>query len=122
MPPRYLTRPATKDHPRERIDKGAEPEYPLLFNATHTHTHTHPCPPPPLTRSINRWHHIINARLTDDMILATKIKRDNPDKKSTQTVKSNWEHVLRKNTDLPNDWITSREVLVGRRTRHTLPL
>ncbi|KAI0245545.1 hypothetical protein BJV78DRAFT_1262268 [Lactifluus subvellereus] len=93
MPPRYLTRPAMKDHPRERIDKGAEPG----------------------------WHHTINARLTDDKILATKIKRDNPDKKSAQTVKSTWEHVLRKNTDLPNDWITSREVLVGRRTRHTLP-
>ncbi|KAI0246163.1 hypothetical protein BJV78DRAFT_1257323 [Lactifluus subvellereus] len=93
MPPRYLTRPAMKDHPRERIDKGAEPG----------------------------WYHTINARLTDDKILATKIKRDNPDKKSAQTVKSTWEHVLRKNTDLPDDWITSREVLVGRRTRHTLP-
>ncbi|KAI0250467.1 hypothetical protein BJV78DRAFT_1219419 [Lactifluus subvellereus] len=65
-------------------------------------------------RSINRWHHTINARLTDDKILATKIKRDNPDKKSAQTVKSTWEHVLRKNTDLPDDWLTSREVLVGR--------
>ncbi|KAI0249941.1 hypothetical protein BJV78DRAFT_1222940, partial [Lactifluus subvellereus] len=54
-------------------------------------------------------------------ILATKIKRDNPDKKSAQTVKSTWEHVLRKDTDLPDDWITSREVLVTRRTRHTLP-
>ncbi|KAI0254996.1 hypothetical protein BJV78DRAFT_1345447 [Lactifluus subvellereus] len=51
-------------------------------------------------------------------ILATKIKRD---KKSTQTVKNTWEHVLRKDADLPDDWITSREVLVGRRTRHTLP-
>ncbi|KAI0249653.1 hypothetical protein BJV78DRAFT_1225127 [Lactifluus subvellereus] len=93
MPPRYLTRPAMKDHPRKRIDKGAEPG----------------------------WYHTINARLTDDKILATKIKQDNPDKKSAQTVKSTWEHVLRKNTDLPDDWITSREVLVGRRTRHTLP-
>ncbi|KAI0250625.1 hypothetical protein BJV78DRAFT_1217460 [Lactifluus subvellereus] len=70
-----------------------------------------------------RWHHTINARLTDDKVLATKIKRDNrdPDKKSAQTVKSTWEHVRRKNMDLPDDWITSREVLVGRRTRHTLP-
>ncbi|KAI0245006.1 hypothetical protein BJV78DRAFT_1270683 [Lactifluus subvellereus] len=115
MPPRYLTRPAMKDHPHERINKGAGPDYPLLFNATHTRTCTHTCTPP-LTRSINRWHHTINARLTNDKILATKIKRDNPDKKSAQTVKSTWEHVLRNNTDLPDDWITSREVLVGRRT------
>ncbi|KAI0248042.1 hypothetical protein BJV78DRAFT_1240506, partial [Lactifluus subvellereus] len=97
MPPRYLTRPlaAMKDHPYERIDKGAEPEY----------------------------HHTINAHLTDDKILATKIKRDNLDKKSAQTVKNTWEHVLRKNTDLPDDWIASREVLVGRRTRpHLAPV
>ncbi|KAI0246642.1 hypothetical protein BJV78DRAFT_1252797 [Lactifluus subvellereus] len=117
MPPRYLTRPAMKDHPRERIDKGAEPEYPLLFNATHAHT---PVPPHP-HQVDQQMVPTINARLTDDKILATKIKRDNPDKKSAQTVKSTWEHVLRKNTDLPDDWITSREVLVGRRTRHTLP-
>ncbi|KAI0256441.1 hypothetical protein BJV78DRAFT_1172309, partial [Lactifluus subvellereus] len=64
--------------------------------------------------SINRWHRTINTRLTDDKILATKIKRDNPDKKSAQTVK-------KKNTDLPDDWITSREVLVGRRT-HLAPI
>ncbi|KAI0245859.1 hypothetical protein BJV78DRAFT_1259672, partial [Lactifluus subvellereus] len=62
--------------------------------------------------------HAICARLTDDKILDTKSKQD---KKSTQAVKNTWEHVLRKNADLPDDWITSRKVLVGRRTRHTFP-
>ncbi|KAI0255332.1 hypothetical protein BJV78DRAFT_1179283, partial [Lactifluus subvellereus] len=31
--------------------------------------------------------------------------------RSPPRVKSTWEHVLRKNTDLPDDWIASREVL-----------
>ena len=62
----------------------------------------------------HRWLHAINTRLTNDRLIATKIKRD---KKSIQTVKGTWEHALRKTMDLPEDWITSREVLVGRRTR-----
>ncbi|KAI0247638.1 hypothetical protein BJV78DRAFT_1244199, partial [Lactifluus subvellereus] len=36
------------------------------------------------------------------------------DKKPTQIVKNTWEHVPRKTMDLPDDWITGREVLVGR--------
>ncbi|KAI0249389.1 hypothetical protein BJV78DRAFT_1228007, partial [Lactifluus subvellereus] len=51
----------------------------------------------------------------DDKITATKIRRD---KRTTQTVKDTWEHVLRNQMDLPDDWITSREVLVGK-TRRT---
>jgi hypothetical protein len=65
----------------------------------------------------NRWYRAINTRLTDDKITATKIKRD---KASVQMVKNTWEHVLRKHSDLPEDWITSREVLVGSRARHAL--
>ena len=67
----------------------------------------------------HRWFCSINARLTEDKITATKIKRD---KRTTQKVKDTWEHVLRNQMDLPNDWITSREVLVGRRARRALPL
>ena len=57
-----------------------------------------------------RWLRSINARLTDDKILATMIKRD---EKTAQKVKNTWEHVLKKQGDLPNDWIDSPEVLVG---------
>ena len=63
----------------------------------------------------HRWLRAINTRLTSDKITATKIKRD---EKSKKKVKSTWEHVLRKQGDLPDDWITSREVLVGRGARH----
>ena len=42
-----------------------------------------------------------------------KIKQD---KKSILIVKNTWENILRKDMDLPDDWIASREVLVGRRT------
>jgi RNase H len=66
----------------------------------------------------NRWLRAINTRLTDDKITATKIKKD---KKTIQRVKHTWEHVLKKQTDLPDDWITSREVLVGRRARALPP-
>jgi hypothetical protein len=60
----------------------------------------------------HRWLQVINVRLTNDKITASKIKRD---KKSLQKVADTWEHVLRKEMDLPHGWITSREVLVGRR-------
>jgi hypothetical protein len=65
-----------------------------------------------------RWLNAINTRLTDDKLTATRIKRG---KKSTQTTINTWEHVLRKQMDLPQGWIASREVLVGRRTRRALP-
>jgi hypothetical protein len=54
----------------------------------------------------------VNTRLTDDKIIATKIRRD---KKTEQKVRATWENVLKKEGDLPNDWILKREVLVGRR-------
>jgi hypothetical protein len=63
----------------------------------------------------NRWLRAINARLTDDKIIATKIKRD---EKSRRKTVNTWEHVLRNQGDLPNDWITHHEVLVGRGAWH----
>ena len=66
----------------------------------------------------SRWLRAINTRLTDDKIIATKIKRN---AYSIQRVKNTWEHVLKKHMDLPTDWIDSPEVLVGRRTRAPLP-
>jgi hypothetical protein len=62
-----------------------------------------------------RWLRSINARLTEDRITATRIKRD---KQSFQKIRNTWEYVLKKQEDLPQDWITSHEVLVGRRVRH----
>ncbi|KAI0245188.1 hypothetical protein BJV78DRAFT_1140588, partial [Lactifluus subvellereus] len=117
--------PRGVDQPQERIPKGAIRLLQILISESayliwvlrcerviQTRPHT-------VTEVNSRWHHAINARLTDDKILATKIKRD---KKFTQIVKSTWEHVLRKTMDLPDDWITSREVLVGRRSRHLAPV
>lgn len=66
----------------------------------------------------NRWTRAINIRLTDDKITATRIKRDT---RSIQTAKNTWEHVLSNQMDLPTDWISSREVLVGRRVRALHP-
>jgi hypothetical protein len=64
-------------------------------------------------REINtRWLHAINKRLTDDKITATRIKRD---KQTEQKVRRTWEHVLKKEQDLPNNWFLYREVLVGTR-------
>ena len=58
----------------------------------------------------SRWLHAINDRLTCDRIIATKIKRD---EKHTHLVKTTWGPLLRKQGNLPDDWITNREVLVG---------
>ncbi|KAI0247568.1 hypothetical protein BJV78DRAFT_1244253 [Lactifluus subvellereus] len=116
--------PRRPDQPQERSPKGAMRLLQILLSESAYLIWVLRCEreiqkrTQPITEVNNRWHHAINARLTDDKILATKIKRD---KKSTQTVKNTWEHVFRKDADLPDDWITSREVLVGRRTRHTLP-
>ena len=57
-----------------------------------------------------RWLRTINMRLTDNKITATKIKRD---RGFTNLVVNTWEHILSKETDLPNDWINQHEVLVG---------
>ncbi len=59
-----------------------------------------------------RWLRQINIRLTDDKIIATKVKRD---KASTRLVKDTWEQLLAKDTELPTSWLYSHEVLVGRR-------
>jgi hypothetical protein len=59
-----------------------------------------------------RWFRAINNRLTDDKITATKIKRDQA---TFNKVRATWEDVLKRLWDLPNDWIYSSEVLVGRR-------
>jgi len=58
----------------------------------------------------NRWLRAINTRLTDDKIIATKIKQN---KGFTNLVVNTWEHVLSNERDLPNNWINLREVLVG---------
>jgi len=61
-----------------------------------------------------RWLHVINLRLTEDKIAASKIKRN---KGFTILVSNTWEKVLSKENDVPNNWITMREVLVGSRAR-----
>jgi ribonuclease HI len=60
----------------------------------------------------SRWLSVINSRLTEDKIVASKIKRN---KGFTNLVVNTWEHVLSRERDLPNEWIQRREVLVGSR-------
>jgi len=60
-----------------------------------------------------RWLKIINARLIEDKIIATRVKRD---EKSLQRLKETWEPTLLRTADLPHNWAHTREVLVGRRT------
>ena len=60
----------------------------------------------------NRWLSNINRRLTEDKIIATKIKRS---KNTTNKVKGTWEGVLSKTWTLPDEWLEHREFLVGRR-------
>jgi ribonuclease HI len=64
----------------------------------------------------SRWHQVINARLTDDRITATKIKRE---PKFRNLIKATWAPPLSKQGALPMNWLNNREVLVGRRTRGT---
>ena len=54
---------------------------------------------------------MINTQLTNNKIIATKIKRD---EQTTRLVKTTWEPILKQSLDLPNDWLHHREVLVGR--------
>jgi hypothetical protein len=61
-----------------------------------------------------RWLKEINKRLTDDKIIATRIKRDNTTK---QKVTHTWEDVLKRTQALPKRWLYDREVLVGMRGR-----
>lgn len=62
----------------------------------------------------SRWLKAINARLTDDKIIATKVQRG---KTSINLVKSTWAKALQKNSVIPHNWIYIREVLVGRSAR-----
>jgi ribonuclease HI/exonuclease III len=108
------------DQPRMIAPKGAKRLLQILISESahliwvlrcerviQDHTHT-------ASEIKNKWLRAINVRLTDDKIIATKVKRD---KKSTWTVKNTWEHVLQNQMDLPPDWISRHEVLVGRRAR-----
>jgi hypothetical protein len=68
------------------------------------------------THSINEietcWFRVINTRLTQDKLAATRIKQT---EKSICLMKETWKPVLRQSLDIPNDWIYNHEVLVGRR-------
>ena len=57
---------------------------------------------------------MINKRLTDDKIIAAKIKRD---RSTTKWVRDTWEDVLKIDGEPPTQWVNHSEVLVGRRTR-----
>jgi hypothetical protein len=61
-----------------------------------------------------RWLRAINARLINDKITATKIKRES---KYQHLVKTTWEPLLRQQGVPPENWLNDREVLVGRRPR-----
>ncbi|KAH9952312.1 hypothetical protein BC827DRAFT_1104486, partial [Russula dissimulans] len=49
-----------------------------------------------------RWLKIINARLTNNKITATKVKQN---KRFSRLVENTWEQVLRKEGDIPDDWL-----------------
>ena len=57
-----------------------------------------------------RWLRKINERLTCDRITATKIVRN---KTHTNLVKNTWKKVIQRHNDLPVDWFSNCEVLVG---------
>jgi ribonuclease HI len=58
-----------------------------------------------------RWLRVINERLTIDKITATRIKRTDG---FTNLVVETWEQALGKEGELPPNWISQGEVLVGR--------
>jgi len=58
-----------------------------------------------------RWLRAINERLTTDKINATMIKRNEG---FTKLVVDTWEQALKKERELPMNWINLSEVLVGR--------
>src|SRR5260221_6863393 len=60
----------------------------------------------------SRWLRVINRRLTNDKNAAKKKRK----KGFTNLVVNTWEQVLSKERVLPNNWINTREVLVGSRT------
>jgi hypothetical protein len=59
----------------------------------------------------SRWLKVINTRLTEDKLIATRVKRD---EKSLQRLKETWEPTLLRTANLPHNWAHIREVLVGR--------
>jgi hypothetical protein len=59
---------------------------------------------------------VINRRLTEDRMIAIKIKRD---QFHLQRLENTWEAVLSKDGDLPPRWTHQEEVLVGTRARGT---
>ena len=63
-----------------------------------------------------RWLMVINRRLTEDRMIAIKIKRD---RFHLQRLENTWEAVLSKDGDLPPQWTHQEEVLVGTRARGT---
>ena len=75
----------------------------VIQEKTHTHHETKA-----------RWLKAINRRLTEDKIVATKIKRT---KHYTNLIKATWENILKRNLNLPHNWLQDSEVLVGRRAR-----
>jgi len=58
-----------------------------------------------------RWHHAINERLTIDKATMTKIKRT---KEYTKQIEGTWEPVLKREMEIPVNWMYCCEVLVGR--------
>ena len=71
-------------------------------------------PPPTIKQEKPTSPHVINSRLTEDKIAASKIKRN---KGFTVLVSNTWEKVLSKENDVLNNWINMHEVLVGSRAR-----
>ncbi|KAH8978485.1 hypothetical protein EDB92DRAFT_1821511 [Lactarius akahatsu] len=63
----------------------------------------------------NRWLRAINERLTNDKIIATRIKRNGA---MMMSVDSTWKAALSREWELPPNWMTDSEVLVGRRARN----
>jgi len=61
-----------------------------------------------------RWYRAINKRLTINKVTATKIKRN---EKFTRTVTETWEMALKKEKEIPVNWMQISEVLVGRTVR-----
>ncbi|KAH9178023.1 hypothetical protein EDB89DRAFT_1844183, partial [Lactarius sanguifluus] len=62
----------------------------------------------------HRWLRVINERLTNDKIIATRIKRS---KAMMQSVDGTWKAALSREWELPPNWMIHSEVLVGRSAR-----
>jgi hypothetical protein len=62
----------------------------------------------------NRWYAQINLRLTNDRILATKIKRD---PRTKNMVTSTWKDVIAANPT--SEWLRNKEIMIKRDPRYT---